>query len=67
MNYDSIIKDAGNKDCNKLLDYFLAHFNHYSAAEIESIRVAWLYLCQVSKGKFDSQNQPYYIHGYWRL
>ena len=56
MNYDSIIKDAGNKDCNELLDSFLTHFNHFTNEEVESIRSAWLYLCQVSKDKFDSQN-----------
>ena len=62
MNYDNIIKDAGNKDCNELLDSFLTHFNHFTNEEVESIRSAWLYLCQVSKDKFDSQNLPYYIH-----
>ena len=62
MNYDSIIKDAGNKNCNELLDSFLAHFNHFTDEEVEAIRSAWLYLCQVSKDKFDSQNLPYHIH-----
>ena len=62
MNYDSIIKDAGSKDCSELLNSFFAHFNHFTDEEVEAVRSAWLYLCQVSKDKFDSQNLPYHIH-----
>ena len=39
MNYDSIIKDAGSKDCSELLNSFFAHFNHFTDEEVEAMNI----------------------------
>lgn len=63
MIYETLTKDAAGKTKEALLELFLGEYSQFQGDEVTSIRSAWFYLCQVSEGRFDSENQPYYIHG----
>ena len=63
MSYTSFADEAAGKSQDELLELFLDEYSQFQGAEAAAITSAWSYLCQVSEGRVDSQNQPYCIHG----
>ena len=56
MNYDFIVGNTGSRDCNEILEAFLAQFNQFDGEELQSIKAAWFYLCQVAGNRLESQD-----------